>query len=207
MVLNPEKVLGPKELNPEKVLGPKEGGCGIPLNIPVQTQIEMIGRGLPSVRRLGLLYDPEFNADFFRRAVDAASFLDLTVIPLRVSSKKDIPSALTRGWKDLDALWLIPDRTVISQSIIKFLIKEAFLRKLPVVGYNRFFYESGAALAFVFNYRELGQQCAQKALEILSGEDCHDTPPLFHVWINGGVAGKLGLRIADRYAPPVRLGP
>ncbi|MBL7177917.1 MAG: hypothetical protein ISS66_19010 [Desulfobacteraceae bacterium] len=194
-------------LNPEKVVGSKKGDCGISLNIPVQTQIKMIGRGLPSVRRLGLLYDPEINSEFFRKAADAASFLDLTVIPLRVSSKKDIPLVLRRGWKDLDALWLIPDRTVISESIVNYLIKEAFLRKVPVVGYNRFFYEAGAALAFVFNYKELGQQCAQKALKILSGEDCYDTPPLFHVWINEGVAEKLGLRRTDKYPPPIRFGP
>ncbi|MBC8466261.1 MAG: hypothetical protein H8D55_00320 [Deltaproteobacteria bacterium] len=194
-------------LNPEKVFGSKKRDCGISLNIPVQTQIEMIGRGLPSIRRLGLLYDPEFNSGFFREASDAASSLGLTIIPLRVSSKKDIPSVLKRGWKDLDALWLIPDRTVISEAIVKYLIKEAFLRKVPVVGYNRFFYEAGAALAFVFNYKELGQQCAQKALKILSGEGCHETPPLFHVWINEGVAEKLGLKLIDKYLPPVRLGP
>jgi len=194
-------------LNPEKLFESNRRNCGISLNIPVQTQIEMIGRGLPSIKRLGLLYDPEFNSDFFRKAADAASSLGLTIIPLRVSSKKDIPSVLKREMKDLDALWLIPDRTVISEVIVKYLIKEAFLRKIPVVGYNRFFYEAGAALTFVFNYEELGQQCAQKALKILSGEDCHDTPPLFHVWINEGVAEKLGLKLSDKYAPPVRLGP
>jgi len=193
-------------LNPEKVFGSKKEDCGIALNIPVQTQVEMINRGLPSIKRLGLLYDPEFNSDFFRKAADAASSLGLTIIPLRVSSKKDIPSVLKREMKDLDALWLIPDRTVISEVIVKYLIKEAFLRKIPVVGYNRFFYEAGAALTFVFNYEELGQQCAQKALKILSGEDCHDTPPLFHVWINEGVAEKLGLKLFDKYLPPVRSG-
>jgi len=193
-------------LNPEKLFESNRRNCGISLNIPVQTQIEMIGRGLPSIKRLGLLYDPEFNSDFFRKAADAASSLGLTIIPLRVSSKKDIPSVLKREMKDLDALWLIPDRTVISEVIVKYLIKEAFLRKIPVVGYNRFFYEAGAALTFVFNYEELGQQCAQKALKILSGEDCHDTPPLFHVWINEGVAEKLGLKLFDKYLPPVRSG-
>ena len=194
-------------LNPDKVLGPKERGCGIPLNIPVQTQIEMISRGLPSVRRLGLLYDPELNSVFFRKAAGAASLSGLTIVPLRVSSKKGIPSVLKRQWKDMDALWLIPDRTVISESIVKYVIKEVFLRKVPVIGYNRFFYETGAALSFVFDYKELGQQSAQKALRILSGEDCSDSPPLFHVWVNEGVADKLGLRTPDQYLPPVRLGP
>lgn len=194
-------------LNPEKIIGEKERGCGIPLNIPVETQIQMISRGFPSVRRVGLLYDPEHNADFLRKAEAAASFLNLRVVPLKVSSKKDIPSALEGQWKHMDALWLIPDRTVISESIVTYLIKEAFLRKLPVIGYNRFFYEAGAALAFVFDYREIGQQCAQKALRILSGEACRDTSPFFHVWVNGKVAEKLGLRPTDGYLPPLTLGP
>jgi putative ABC transport system substrate-binding protein len=194
-------------LNPEKVIGEKERGCGIPLNIPVQTQIEMISRGFPSVRRVGLLYDPEHNSEFLRKAAGAASFLNLTVVPLKVSSKKDIPSALESQWKHMDALWLIPDRTVISESIVNYLIKEAFLRKVPVIGYNRFFYEAGAALAFVFDYKELGQQCAQKALRVLLGENCQDTSPFFHVWVNEKVAEKLGLMTSDGYLPPLELGP
>jgi len=194
-------------LNPEKVIGEKERGCGIALNIPVKTQIEMIRRGFPSAGRVGLLYDPEHNAEFFQKATVAASFLNLTVVPIEVSSKKDIPSALERQWNHMDALWLIPDRTVISESIVKYLIKEAFLRKLPVIGYNRFFYEAGAALAFVFDYRELGQQCAHNALRILSGEGCRDTPPVFHVWVNEKVAEKLGRRPSDGYPPPLQLGP
>ena len=194
-------------LNPEKIFGFREKVCGIPLNIPVQTQVEMVGRGLPSIRRPGLLYDPELNSDFFRKAAGAASLSGLTIVPLRVSSKKDIPLVLKRQWKDMDALWLIPDRTVISESIVKYVIKEAFLRKVPVIGYNRFFYETGAALAFVFDYKELGLQCAQKALKILSSQDCLSTPPLFHVWINERVGEKLGLRLSEKHLPPIRLGP
>ncbi|MCF8143827.1 MAG: hypothetical protein K9N21_07910 [Deltaproteobacteria bacterium] len=194
-------------LNPEKVINERERRCGIPLNIPVKTQIEMIRRGFPSAGRVGLLYDPEHNAEFLHKATVAASVLDLTVVPISVSSKKDIPSALERQWNHLDALWLIPDRTIISESIVKYLIKKAFLRKVPVVGYNRFFYEAGAALAFVFDYNELGQQCAHNALRILAGEDCRDTPPVFHVWVNETVAEKLGHRPPDGYPPPLELGP
>jgi len=194
-------------LNPEKVIREKERGCGIPLNIPVKTQIEMIRRGFPSAVRVGLLYDPEHNAEFFHKATVAASFLNLTVVPIAVSSKKDIPAALERQWNHLDALWLIPDRTIISESIVKYLIKEAFLRKVPVVGYNRFFYEAGAALTFVFDYKELGQQCAHNALRMLAGEACRDTSPVFHVWVNEKVAEKLGQRPSEGYRPPLQLGP
>ncbi|MDZ7698209.1 MAG: ABC transporter substrate binding protein [Deltaproteobacteria bacterium] len=194
-------------LNPGKVIGGKRTNCGISLNIPVQTQVEMIRQGLPGAKRLGLLYDPEHNADFFRRAEVFASALELEVIPLRVSSKKEIPSALARHWDNMNAIWLIPDRTVISESIVKFVSKEAFLRKIPLIGYNRFFYETGAALAFVFNYRSLGEQCAHKVLRILSGENCQSTPPRFEVWINKRVVEKLGLKHPDEYLSPIQIGP
>lgn len=194
-------------LNPEQVIGEKDKPCGIPLNIPVSTQIATIQRALPFVRRLGLLYDPQYNSTFLHQAAAAASSLNLTVVPLQVSAKKDIPAVLMGQWNQMDALWLIPDRTVISESIVAYLIKEAFLRKMPVIGYNRYFYDTGAALAFVFNYVEQGRQCANKALEILSGGGCGETPPIFSVWVNEKILDKLGRRPPGAYLPPIEPGP
>ncbi|HOO89320.1 MAG TPA: ABC transporter substrate binding protein [Syntrophales bacterium] len=196
-------------LNPEKVLATENPSCGISLNIPVQKQIEMIGRGLPGVRRMGLLYDPGYNTDFFNEAINRASSLGIRIVPLAVSSKKEIPSVLDNHWGAIDALWLIPDRTVISESIVKYTIKESLFKAIPVIGYNRFFYESGAALAFVFNYEELGKQCAMEALRLLSGEACGEINPCpcFHVWVNTRVMKKLGLMIREDYVSPVEVGP
>ena len=194
-------------LNPQNVLGPTEAACGISLNIPVQRQLEMVALGLPAIRRLGLLYDPDHNSVFFRDAAVEASFLHLEIVPLEVSSKTDIPVVLKQHWKDIDALWLIPDRTVISESIVQYVIKEAILQNIAVIGYNRFFYESGAALAFVFDYEELGRQCAKEAIRILSGEACQETPPLFRVWINARVVRNLGIDLTEKYTFPIMLGP
>ena len=196
-------------LNPEKVLGTTSPTCGISLNIPVQEQIEIIERGLPGVWRVGLLYDPRYNSDFFEDATVRASSSGIKIVPLEVSSKKEIPGVLKDHWVDIDALWLIPDRTVISESIIKYTIKESLFKAVPVIGYNRFFYESGAALAFVFDYEELGKQCAIKALSLLSGEMCGKTGPCpcFHAWINTRVMKKLGIKIVENYMSPIEVGP
>jgi len=194
-------------LNPDEVFGSKKEFCGVSLNIPVHIQVKMIQRGLPSLRRPGLLYDPKLNSDFFDRAAAAASRSDLRIIPLKISSKKDIPSVLRREWAAVDSLWLIPDRTAISESIVRHVTKEAFLRKVPVIGYNRFFYDTGAAVAFVFDYEELGRECAREALRAVAGEMCRNAAPLFDVWINPLVAEKLGLKLPEEYAPPIRLGP
>ena len=196
-------------LNPEKVLDTAGPPCGISLNIPVQEQIEMIKRGLPGISRVGLLYDPRYNSDFFEDAAVCASSRGIKIVPLEVSSKKEIPGVLKDHLGDIDVLWLIPDRTVISESIIKYTIKESLFKAVPVIGYNRFFYESGAALAFVFDYEELGKQCAMKALSLLSGEICGETGPCpcFHVWINTRVMKKLGIGIVEDYMSPIEVGP
>jgi len=194
-------------LDPEKVLGTAHTPCGISLNIPAQKQLEMIERGLPGVWRVGLLYDPRYNSDFFKEAAALASARGIKIIPLEVSSKKEIPGVLKDHWGDVDALWLIPDLTVISESIIKYVIKESLFKAAPVIGYNRFFYESGAALAFVFNYEELGKQCAREALKLLSGKECGKTTPFFHVWINTRVVKKLGIKVVEDYKFPIEVGP
>jgi putative ABC transport system substrate-binding protein len=67
--------------------------------------------------------------EFFMKAAAEASSLDLKIVPLKVSSKKDIPVVLKQNWENIDALWLIPDQTVISESIVQYMIKDALFKK------------------------------------------------------------------------------
>ena len=194
-------------LNPQKVSGRTETACGIPLNIPAQRQLNMIALGLPAIERIGLLYDPRYNSEFFRKAAAEASFLGLKIVPLQVLSKKDIPVILKQHWKDMDALWLIPDQTVISESIIQYIIREALFENTPVIGYNRFFYESGAALAFVFDYEEIGRQTGRLAVNMLNGKACGREVPVFHVWLNLRVIDKLGISVPEEKSLPMEAGP
>ncbi len=194
-------------LNPQEILGPDNNFCGIPLNIPVQEQLRIIAAGIPNAKRIGLLYDPAYNEEFFQNAATFASLRGIKILPLKVDGRKEIPSLLKNHLTDIEALWLIPDRTVISESIVRYVIKEAFIKKVPTIGYNRFFYESGALMAFIFNYQELGEQAAQKVLAALSGRICTDSVPLFQVWINKRVAEKLERKVPESLSPPFVFGP
>lgn len=194
-------------LNPPAASGPSDPACGISLDIPAQRQLRMIADGLRSVRRLGLLYDPRYNGEVFTKATAEAASLDLKIVPLRVSSKKEIPAVLKQNWDNLDALWLIPDQTVISESIVEYIIKEALFKRTPVIGYNRFFYESGAALAFVFDYEELGKQTGRLAAGVLRGRGCEKEAPLFRVWLNARVVEKLGIAVPEKRSPAIEVRP
>ncbi len=194
-------------LNPPKVSGRADGGCGVPLDIPVKRQLETVIQGLPGVSRVGLLYDPRYNTELLLKAQAEAPSLNARIVPLKVSAKKDIPAILRQHWDAIDALWLIPDQTVISESIVQYIIKEALFKKIPVIGYNRFFYESGAAMSFVFSYEELGRQTGRMAANLLAGKSCEKEPPVFHAWLNLRVTDKLGVTVADRKTPPLEAGP
>lgn len=194
-------------LNPPRVSGQAGTACGVPLDIPSQRQIEMIAQGLTDISRLGLLYDPQYNSGFFTKAAAEASSYGLKIVPLKVSSKKDIPVVLKQNWENIDALWLIPDQTVISESIVQYVIKDALFKKIPVIGYNRFFYESGAALAFVFDYEELGRQTGRMAADMLTGKACEKETPVFHVWLNLRVVNKLGIAVPEKKSPFIEVRP
>lgn len=194
-------------LNPEKTLGIRDMNAGIPLNIPPEVQIQMIHQGLPSLRRIGIFYDPAHNREFFDKAAAAALELGVELVPMAVTERKDIPFLLQECFDSLDCVWLIPDRTVISESIALYIIKQAVLQKMPVIGYNQFFYDSGAAMAFVFDYAELGRQTAGLIIDALNKKKFGAQTPVFKVWLNESVLKKLEMKMPENLQAPVVAGP
>jgi putative ABC transport system substrate-binding protein len=192
------KALYTMVVNPEKRLPHIRDLCGVSLDIPIQTQVETIFTALPNARRIGLLYDPGFNDPFFEQAKQIAERTDRHVVPLRVSSSKEIPEILEKHLRNVDALWLIIDDTVTSlERIVQFIIEKALMERIPVIGYNRFHYESGAALSFIFDYKALGKQTGKLALEVLRGGICQSPDPGFNVQVNRNVIEKLDIQLGE----------
>lgn len=192
-----DKILYSMVLNPEKIVETPGRLCGISLTIPILLQIQKIIQIFPDVKRIGLAFDEKNNSIFFNRAFELAAKSGVEIIPLKISSRKEIPIVLEKFWGKIDGLWLIPDRTVISESIVSYIIKETLLQKIPLIGYNRFFYESGAAMSFVFDYKSLGHQTGKLAVDILSGDLCKDNVPEFQVWLNHKVLKRLEMNYID----------
>jgi len=180
-------------LHPEEIVESTESGCGISLDIPVKTMMQIFSKVLPSLTRIGLLYDPKNNLEIARQAVLEAAVMDLEIIPLEVALRKQIPGVLKAHWGTIDGLWLIPDQTIITESLVRHIVKESISHGKAVFGYNRFFYKSGAALCFILDYREIGRQTAQLSLEMLTGQGCKKQAPVFKTWYNLRVLNMLGI--------------
>ena len=115
------------------------------------------------------------------------------MVHLKVDKFNSMPSVLKNHWRAIQALWMIPDRTVISESLIPYVVKEALANDVAVIGYNRFFIDSGAAFALVRNYYAIGRQAAAMAEELSSSHFCQVTVPAYEVILNTQVLDAVGL--------------
>jgi len=85
----------------------------------------------------------------------------------------------------VDAILFIPDSSIISRVVIQHIIKQALLRKVPVIGYNKFFLDSGATLSFIIDYEQVGREVAELVQKQLSpGFSCGVNAPDFILQIN-----------------------
>ena len=182
-------------LDPHKLPRIAPAACGISLQIPIDTQLNVIAKNLPQTRAIGLLFDARYNEAFFQTARISGQRHGITLVPFKVNAKTDIPRVLKEKLPAIDCLWMIPDPTVISKKIVQYVIKTSLYRKKGVIGYNAFFIKSGAVLAFEFDYREIGLQTAQALMEFLQAPPCRNHPPRFHTSQNPGVAKKLNIQL------------
>jgi putative ABC transport system substrate-binding protein len=194
-------------LNPENAFPLQQDPCGISLNIPLENQLRVLTQVVPGLNRIGLIYNPEHNAAFAKQAVQTGATLGVTIIPLEVAARKEIPTVLQHNWKAINGLWMIPDQTVIAESLVTFIIKESLSRGVPVIGFNRYFYENGASLCYLFDYKEIGRQTGRLLMELINGMPCSNRSPDYKVWCNIEVLKALGVRYRPEAFIDGRIGP
>lgn len=180
-------------LDPENCTGLPEHAMGIALKIPVEIQVKEISRHFENLGTIGVLFDPTFNQDFYDQAEAAALNHSFETTPIKVGSKTQISQQLQAHIGKIDAIWMIPDQTVISEKIVHYVIKQGIYQGMGVIGYNSFFTLSGAFFSFEFDYKALGSQAALKIKSFLESGQWTPDPPLFKTIVNQRMAKKLGI--------------
>lgn len=182
MVLRPEQA----------VASPLPPLCGIDLEIPVAVQLVHIRQQLPHVQTLGILYDPQNNQTWFDQAQIHAASLGFSVTPLHVSRSRD-GLEVVGGFDHVDAALFIPDQSIVSPAVIQHVIKESLQQRVPLVGFNQFFLDSGTAFSFIVDYRQIGRQVAELVTNSAAGNCTQISPPPFALRTNSAVLKLLNL--------------
>ena len=143
---------------------------GTLLEVPVDRQLKIMRTFLPTLHQLGALYDPAKTSSRVKEAVQQATISDFQLKGLPVESDKDVPQQLRTLLSDVEALWLIPDSTVLTNESIRFILESALARQIPVIGFSPEFTRLGALLSMSVNYGDVGRETGLLARRILDGE-------------------------------------
>ncbi|MCA9471342.1 MAG: ABC transporter substrate-binding protein [Nitrospirales bacterium] len=156
-------------LDPGKYHLPRSDMIGISLEIPFKDQMQSLQEVLPTVKRVGVLYNPEKTGRIVRAALPQAEALGVELVSREVSSEKDVPNSLRAIVQHIDALWLVPDSTVLTADSFNFLLKTTLDANIPVMGFSPDLVSKGALLSTHFSYEDVGKQAAQLAMKIAHG--------------------------------------
>jgi putative ABC transport system substrate-binding protein len=143
---------------------------GTLLEVPVDRQLKVMRTFLPTLHRLGTLYDPAKTSSRVKEAAQQATISGFQLKGLPVESEKEMPQQLRALLGDVEALWLMPDSTVLTNESVRFILESALARQIPVIGFSPEFTRLGALLSMSVNYGDVGRETGLLVKRILDEE-------------------------------------
>jgi len=190
MVLNPPSIIGVDTKNI----------TGASINVPVEQPIWLLKQLQPQVKRIGVIFNRAKTGYLVTRAQAVARNEGLELITREISSAKDAIGALESFQDGIDALWIVPDETVLSQTMVQQMLLFSYRRKIPLIGLSDRHAQMGALFALSFaSSEDIGRQAGEIAQAILGGRAAADVPYTtarkLYLTVNLKAAHKLGLEI------------
>jgi len=172
---------------------------GVLLEIPTDRQFKIMRTFLPNLRRIGMMYDPDKTAPKLKEAASRASTYEFQLQGFPVENEKEVPQQLRTLLSESEALWLIPDSTVLTDESIRFILESAVAKQVPVIGFSSEFTRLGALLSMSIDYGEVGREAGLLAKRIVNGEQRLPLTPVsvqrIRITVNQKTARYLGLTI------------
>ncbi len=125
----------------------------------------------PSLHKIGVLYSTQYTGEWFQQAQEQARQMELTLVGKEVSGGDNVLEKLQTMQHKIDAFWLIPDPTLLTDKgqLIN-ILKMCNAQKIPVFSYHEAFVKFGVLLAVSVDTPTIGRQAAGIATQLLSGE-------------------------------------
>jgi len=189
-------------LNPQSIL--KEGTkniTGASMNVPVELTAQLFKDFSPKIRRVGVVYNRMHTGYLVRQISAVARHHGLQLITKEVpSSKEAILAADSLQEEGIDALWIVPDETILAPAVLEHMLLLSYRRKIPLIGLSERQAQMGALFSVSFaSSEDIGGQAGELANMILGGkavaEVPHTTARKVRVTVNLKAAQRLGMEI------------
>jgi ABC-type uncharacterized transport system substrate-binding protein len=173
----------------------QEGGPHVDLDVPLSAQLSAIRAIWPRHSRVAIIRNParsRYSAEALESQAHKEGFVAVVV-------DCDGPARLLKAVAQVkgkaDFLLCFPDPDLYNAVTIKPFVLASLEARIPVVGFSPAFVRAGAAAGIFPDYREIGRQAAEAALERLRGGDGSpgESPRKVRVAVNQRVARLLGI--------------
>ena len=150
---------------------------GIDLRILPSRQLEAMSRLMPTVHRIGALYNPNQSGTWAQEALSNQVSTIETLLFKKVASPAMVPEALKSLANAIDAYWLLPDELVTNPQALEHLREFSMANRIPIISFSDRYLKTGAAAAITFDMGSMGSQAADMAARILAGTKPGEIPP------------------------------
>jgi len=187
---------------------------GISSEASIEDQFDILRKLLGTQKNLGILYDPAKTANIVAEATLASKKTEFNLIKTKITSETEIASALENiiTLEKIDALWMIPDSTVITKKSLEIICKTTLEHRLPLFCTSDAIVKAGALAAISPNYTHIGRQASEVAQLLLNNHAITSLgvkkPEKLKVTINTQTAKTIGINVSTaQNLPDVVLYP
>ncbi len=179
---------------------------GISSEASIGDQFGVLKTLLGAGKNVGVIYDPNETGSIISEAVFIAGKFGFELIKTEVTSGDEITSALKNMVDKIDALWIVPDSTVVTKGSLEMILKAALKHRLPVFCTSSAIVKAGALVSISPDYRQTGIQAAQLAQELLNSPTVISLgvkqPDKLKVTLNTQTAGIIRVDISSLRSRP-----
>ncbi len=157
------------------ILEPKryglEGGqvTGMSMTVEPTTYLSQFVGFFPEVQSIGVLRGPSTSDDEMTAIYAAAKEVGVQVVVKSVASPRKVRGAFAEISSEVDALWLRPDREILTRESFRGLTDETHRVRMPLLVDTDNMVRAGGLFAVVPSYEGIGRQAAAMCMRIAEG--------------------------------------
>jgi putative tryptophan/tyrosine transport system substrate-binding protein len=195
-------------INPQAASG-KSNFTGVRMSVAQEEQLAIFLKAVPSMKNIGLLFNPEKTGYYAKRAADACRKAGINLIVKEIRDPKEGPSAIKSMAGKVDGFWMLPDSSVFTSETIEYLFLFSIGNKVPILTFSEIYLESGALASAGVDPFDMGAQAGEMACEILAGKPVSALSPVDArkgiISVNVKAADKLGIHMDEKSLNGARL--
>uniref|UniRef100_A0A831TYT6 ABC transporter substrate-binding protein n=1 Tax=Geobacter metallireducens TaxID=28232 RepID=A0A831TYT6_GEOME len=173
---------------------------GVEMNVPAERYLSFCAKELGG-RRVGIIHNPARTGAQVREAREAAQRLGITLVIRRADDPREAVRELSTLKGEVDALWLLPDPSVVTRDTVEAFALFSQQNRVPLVAFAAKYLQHGAVAAFEVDPADMGRQAGRMARRILDGASPDRVPPeqpaRSHLKVNPTTARNLGLALKE----------